>query len=102
MVRRRKGSARTKASILPEILYAQASPKSLGKTSLFDFKKLVTSENVTNFYSDPDVVRNSAETLRREGFTVYETGRITLSMAGPPKLYQNVFKTKTYSLKSGQ
>jgi hypothetical protein len=94
LVRRRKGSARTKASKMPEILYAQVSPKSIGKTSLFDFQKLVTSENVTNFYSDPDVIRNAAETLRIEGFTVYETGRITLTMAGPPKLYQKVFKTK--------
>lgn len=95
--RKRLKSDRRIEHKLPPIIYAQASVKSVGETSLFDFQRIVTTENVANFYSETDLVNSAVKKLSKEGFDVLQTNRITINIAGPPELYKKVFKTKLYT-----
>ena len=47
-----KGQAKAKSGGLPEVIYAQASPRSIGGTSLFDAGAVINSVNVGAFFSD--------------------------------------------------
>jgi subtilisin family serine protease len=97
MVKRERKRLKSEGRIghkLPSVIYAEASVKSVGGTSLFDFQRVITSENVTNFYSEADLVNSAVKKLHKEGFEVLQTNRITINIAGPPDLYRKVFKTK--------
>jgi subtilisin family serine protease len=78
---------------LPEVVYAEVSPNSGGGTSLFDFQGPITSQNVQQFYSEPNIVNEAIQRLQAAGFDVLQTNNITINIAGPPKLYEKVFKT---------
>jgi subtilisin family serine protease len=95
--RKRLKSERRIEHKLPPIIYAQASVKSVGGTSLFDFQRVVTSETVANFYSETELVNSAVKKLHKEGFDVLQTNQITINIAGPPELYKKVFKTKLYT-----
>ena len=79
---------------LPGIVYAEVSPNSVGGTSLFDFEGPITSQNVQQFYSEPNVVNEAIQRLKAAGFDVLQTNKITINLAGPPSLYEKVFKTR--------
>ncbi len=81
-------------STVPRIVYAEASVRSVGGISLFETPRLVTSENVQNFYSESQLVQSAVEKLRTEGFQVLYVGDTTVTIAGSPELYERVFKTK--------
>lgn len=81
-------------SNVPPIVYAEASVNSQGGVSLFRSSELITSENITQFYSHPQQVNLAIQRLKAEGFEVLETGRVTLSIAGSAELYERVFNTK--------
>ena len=79
---------------LPEVVYAEVSPNSFGGTSLFDIGGPITSQNVQQFYSEPNVINEAIQRLQTVGFEVLQTNNITINIAGPPKLYEKVFKTR--------
>lgn len=81
-------------SNVPPIVYAEASVNSQGGVSLFRSSELITSENITQFYSHPQQVNLAIQRLKAEGFEVLETGRVTLSIAGSADLYERVFNTQ--------
>ncbi|CAC5340377.1 MULTISPECIES: S8 family serine peptidase [Planktothrix] len=81
-------------SNVPPIVYAEASVNSQGGVSLFRSSELITSENITQFYSRPQQVNLAIQRLKAEGFEVLETGRVTLSIAGSADLYERVFNTQ--------
>ena len=68
--------------------------KFLWGTSLFDFRGPITSQNVQQFYSEPNVINEAIQRLQTIGFEVLQTNNITINIAGPPKLYEKVFKTR--------
>src|SRR5215210_2127432 len=88
----RRRSARTPA--LPRVVYAQASTRSLGGTSLFEAGELARAETAVNFTSEPELVLNAAARLRSVGFEVLQMSPVTINIAGPPALYEQVFGTK--------
>lgn len=79
---------------LPQLIYAQASIKSVGGTSLFNNSKLVTSNTVPNFYSETKLIDKAVEKLKSEGFQVLQINPVTVNIAAPPNIYEKVFKTK--------
>ncbi len=78
--------------VLPEVVYAQASPKSVGGVSLFDVTRPVTRSNVADFVSEESVIRTAASRLQAAGFQVLQTAATTINIAGPPGLYQEYFQ----------
>ncbi|MFE7760447.1 S8 family serine peptidase [Streptomyces sp. NPDC057438] len=87
---------------LPSIVYAQASPRSIGGTSLFEAGP-ATERTAQSVQSEVRVVEEAARQLREAGFTVFrEAGRArggpaelapeaTLNISGPPDLYERAF-----------
>lgn len=82
------------APIVPPVVYAEASVRSVGGVSLYETPEIVTSDTVANFYSESQLVNSAVERLRTEGFEVLQVGPVTISLAAPAKVYERVFKTK--------
>ncbi|HEY7597358.1 MAG TPA: S8 family serine peptidase [Actinophytocola sp.] len=85
-------NANDAAPVLPEVMYAQASPKSVGGVSLFAATPQDVTENVANFHSDQEVTRSAAALLREAGFQVIHESPTTINLAGPPQLYEDYFQ----------
>ena len=79
---------------VPKVIYAVASVKSKGGQSLFEAPFPITSETVLDFHSEPELVDSAVEKLRSEGFEVLHVSPITITIAAPPEVYEQVFKTK--------
>jgi subtilase family protein len=77
---------------LPNLVYAQASPRSVGGTSLFDAAAgPVAADTVRYFTSEDAVVREAATRLGEAGFQVLQLASTTINIAGPPELYESYF-----------
>jgi subtilisin family serine protease len=86
---RREGNA----PAVPSVVYAEASPKSMGGSSPFETAQLITSETVSEFYSEPETLNSASERLRAEGFEVLRVGQATVTIAAPAEVYERVFRT---------
>jgi len=75
---------------LPRMIYAQASPRSVGGRSMFQMGP-VTADAVTAVMSEPQVVLSAAGQLQQAGFTVLQISSTTINIAGPAKLYRDTF-----------
>jgi hypothetical protein len=84
---------KTTTPTLPPIVYAEASPRSIGGVSLFEASR-VTSDNVANFFSESQLVAQAVQRLRAEGFQVLNIGDTTITIGAPPETYERVFRTK--------
>ena len=78
---------------LPKVLYSELSPKSRYGVSLFDMNEKINSKSVENFTSEKELVHKTMKELQKLGFEVLGTNYITINVAGPPKLYEKIFKT---------
>jgi subtilisin family serine protease len=79
---------------VPPVVYAEASVRSVGGTSLFSDATPVTRETVPGFYSEPRLVDAATAQLRDAGFEVLQTGRTTVTIAAPAALYEETFGTR--------
>jgi subtilisin family serine protease len=79
---------------LPKVVYAQASPKSIGGSSLFDATRSIDHRNVEAYMSEEPVVRDAVARLQAAGFQVLQVSPTTINIAGPPSLYQKYFSTR--------
>lgn len=81
------------ASGLPAVVFAQASPRSMGGTSMFQMESPITQDIAVAFASEDAVIRSAAARLRSAGFEVLQLSPTTVNIAGPPSLYEKVFGT---------
>jgi len=79
---------------IPPVIYAEASVRSLGGVSLFDFKEDVVADNVNGFYSEQGLIGEAVDKLRKYGFAPLWVGGITITIAAPADVYEKVFKTR--------
>jgi subtilisin family serine protease len=79
---------------LPEVVYAQASPRSQGGESLFEAGPAIAAGAVREYYAEQPVMEDAAASLDAAGFDVLQIAPTTINIAGPPQLYEDVFKTK--------
>lgn len=86
--------AKATTPTLPPVVYAEASVRSVGRISLFDAPKIVTSETVESFYSESQLTERAVQKLRTEGFEVLHVGATSITIGAPPETYQRVFKTR--------
>jgi subtilisin family serine protease len=79
--------------VVPELIYAQASPRSLGGTSLFESAP-AAARNALAMTSERGVIRDAAGQLRAAGFSVLQVSSTTINIAGPPRLYERAFQCR--------
>jgi subtilisin family serine protease len=89
--RARKSSA--SKSRLPNKIFAQVSPRSIGGVSLFEGQNQIRSETVTNFFSDGEVVNAAVARLHEAGFEILQISPMTINIAGTPATFRRAFGT---------
>lgn len=78
---------------MPDVIYAQASPRSAGGTSLFDASAAIRGDTVANFFSEDAVTRAATLRLQEAGFRVLQVSPTTINIAGPAEAYERAFAT---------
>lgn len=78
---------------MPDVIYAQASPRSAGGTSLFDASAAIRGDTVANFFSEDAVTRAATLRLQEAGFRVLQVSPTTINIAGPAEAYERAFST---------
>jgi hypothetical protein len=76
---------------LPDLIYAQASPRSVGGISLFEAGAAVNSGNVQAFFSEASVIQAAVTRLQELGLQVLQVSAATINIAGTPAAYQRAF-----------
>ena len=78
---------------LPSVVYAEASVLGERGRSLLKTSEPITSENIANFYAEPQRVSLAVERLRQQGFEILDAGRLTITIAAPAEIYERAFGT---------
>ncbi len=79
---------------VPKLIFAQASPHSLGGVSLFEAQEQCNEETVVNFFSDEELIYRAITRLQDAGFEVLQASAVTINIAGSPATFERAFKTK--------
>jgi subtilisin family serine protease len=79
---------------MPERIFAQVSPRSIGGVSLFDAGSQITAETVPNFFSEESVVNRAVALLQQAGFEVLQISPTTINIAGSQATYEQAFNTQ--------
>ncbi|HYH64551.1 MAG TPA: S8 family serine peptidase, partial [Urbifossiella sp.] len=87
-------SSKPSSSPLPQRIFAQASPHSLGGVPMFQGGASISSPSVTSFASSADLVMTAAARLTSAGFEVLQITPYTVNFAGPPETFERAFKTR--------
>ena len=80
-------------SVMPKVIYANASPRSVGGVSMFDAGDRINAKTVANFFSDEEVVTRSVNRLRDAGFEILQVSLLTINIAGSKETYERAFNT---------
>ncbi len=89
-----KKTSKSNQPQMPEIIYAEASVRSIGGESLFDAGTIVTSDIVDQYSSRSQIVQAAVDKLHTEGFTVLSVGETTITISAPQSVYEKAFNTK--------
>src|SRR5918997_4119559 len=80
--------------MVPPVVYAEASVRSVGGSSLFSEGASVTRETVPDSHSGPGLVEAAVARWREGGLGVLQAGGTTVTIAAPAGLYEEVFGTR--------
>jgi serine protease AprX len=78
---------------LPSKIYAEAIVRSVSGESLLHSSSLVTSENVAQFYAEPNLLSSSVKRLQAEGFEILDVGKTSISIAADSDIYERSLQT---------
>ncbi len=92
--RRAAPSRRRAIPEVPELIYANASPRSVSGVSMFEAQHQITAETVEHFFSEPDVVERAVARLHEAGFQILQVTQATINIAGTRETYERAFKTR--------
>ncbi|MCP3891958.1 MAG: S8 family serine peptidase [Desulfobulbaceae bacterium] len=81
----------------PKILYANASPLSIGGASMFEAEDSINAENVVNFFSEEQIINDAVNKLQLAGFDILQVSQATINIAGSIELFEKSFATKIVS-----
>jgi serine protease AprX len=80
-------------SALPSKIYAEAIVRSQSGESLLR-SDLVTSDNVAQFYAEPNLLNSTAGRLQSAGFEILDIGKFSISIAAAPEVYERSLQTR--------
>ncbi len=94
----RKDKANNEESpVIPERIFAQASPRSIGGVSLFETDNQIRANTVVNFFSEQDIVNRAVRQLAEAGFEVLQVTPSTINIAGSKVTYDAAFNTSIFA-----
>src|SRR5262245_48638676 len=80
-------------SPIPNRIFAQASPRSVGGVSLFAVQQQINAATVGNFFSPQEVINAAVSRLQNAGFEILQITPTTINIAGSIETYQQAFNT---------
>lgn len=86
--------AKETAQKMPERIFAQASPLSIGGVSMFEASGTINANTVGNFQSEQRFIDEAANRLRGAGFEILQVSPFTINIAGSQETYEKAFGTK--------
>jgi len=91
-----RAARQTKAAApkVPSLIYAQASPRSIGGVSLFDAQENVQAATALDFFSESAVIQRAVAKLRGAGFEVLQVAPTTINIAASAETYRRAFNTR--------
>lgn len=92
-----RGEQSTNGGDLPPVVYANASPRSIGGRSMFDAIAPPSADDAAAYASEEPVVRAAFGRLLGAGFDVLAVSPHTINIAGPPSLYEEVFGARLFT-----
>lgn len=78
---------------MPQRIFAQASPRSIGGVSMFDAMGSINTNTVGKFQSDPRDIEEAVNRLRGAGFEILSVTSLSINIAGSQKTYEKTFGT---------
>ena len=78
---------------LPDKIFAQVSPRSVGGVSMFEAQGQINSETVMNFFSEGEVIQAAVAYLQEAGFEVLQISPLTINIVGTAAAYRKAFNT---------
>lgn len=88
---RRVGRARGMAGRIPDRIFAQASPHSIGRVSMFEAQDQIHSGTVGGFFSEQDLVQRAVYRLQDAGFEVLQVSSTSINIAASADTYRRAF-----------
>ena len=91
----KKAGAKAGRPTIPKLLFAQASPHSIGGMSMFDIRgacRTATSYRISVRYRN--LLMRAAQALQDAGFQVLQISAYTINIAAPIATYERAFRTK--------
>jgi hypothetical protein len=82
---------------MPERIFAEASPRSIGGVSMFDATSPITHERAVDYTSEEALLRVAEARLRAVGFEVLHVSPTTINIAGPQERYEEVFGASLFT-----
>lgn len=80
-------------SVFPKLIFANASPLSVGGVSMFEAGHRISAETVANFVSEEEIVARAVTRLRDAGFEILQVSPTTINIAGSQATYESAFNT---------
>lgn len=80
--------------VIPKVIFANASPLSIGGVSMFDSGRRINADTVSGFASEERIVSGAVSRLRDAGFDVLQVTPMTINIAGSRATYERAFDTK--------
>ncbi|BBD58032.1 putative peptidase [Nostoc sp. HK-01] len=78
---------------LPSKIYAEAIVRSVSGESLLNSSSRVTSENVAQFYAEPNRLNAAVQRLQTAGFEILDVGKTSISIAADAEVYERSLQT---------
>ncbi len=82
----------TRQPKVPNLIYAQASPLSVGGISMFEVQEQINADVAMNFVSEDDVITRAVNRLSDAGFEILDVNQLMINIAGSPATYKRAFK----------
>ncbi|MGB3203519.1 MAG: S8 family serine peptidase, partial [Crinalium sp.] len=79
---------------LPPKIYAEAVVRSVSGISLLRYSNPIISENVAQFYAEPNLIQLAVKRLKTAGFEILDVGKAAISIAANPEVYERSLQTK--------
>ncbi len=79
---------------LPPKIYAEAVVRSVSGISLLRYSNPIISENVAQFYAEPNLIQLAVKRLKTAGFEILDVGLVVISIAANTEVYERSLQTK--------
>jgi hypothetical protein len=89
--KKKSGAARPQ---MPAIIYANASPRSVGGVSMFEAQNRIDATTAHHFASEASRTAAALELLQQAGFDVLQVSGFTINIAAPRDVYERAFNTR--------